>query len=298
MANLQSYLGPEGVDVKMRETFHSTETGKQIGELDIAIRGEFGTSEFFVGIECRDRPANRPQGIPWIREIVGKRSQLGLDKMIAVSSTGFTADAEKYAEAENIELIALSALEENSIKDWLSLFEMTVREKRTAIAGFRFELIDSSQELPVGNFSPKRMTLIISPDAAPRSLFYVVKQRFDELGTSAFNTSLRIPAPLSIELDGLSYPLQYLAVNLITRPHIQTIKVLFNACKRLSDKKTIALTGTVRVTLQAKRYVLVIIVKKDRERETISWKLHAYDETGKETPLPQGQLTIQHIPPP
>jgi hypothetical protein len=73
MANLQSYLGPAGIDVKLREKFYNPESGKQIGEIDITVRGEFGASTFFFGIECRDRPADGPQGLPWIREIVGKK---------------------------------------------------------------------------------------------------------------------------------------------------------------------------------------------------------------------------------
>ena len=77
MANLQSYLGPEGVDVKLRERFRNRASGKPIGEIDITVRGDFGTSKFFWGIECRDRPADGPQGLPWIREIVGKKQQLG-----------------------------------------------------------------------------------------------------------------------------------------------------------------------------------------------------------------------------
>jgi hypothetical protein len=76
MANLQSYLGPAGIDVKLREKFYNPESGKQIGEIDITVRGEFGASTFFFGIECRNRPADGPQGLPWIREIVGKKTNL------------------------------------------------------------------------------------------------------------------------------------------------------------------------------------------------------------------------------
>ena len=40
MANLQSYLGPKGVDVKLRERFYNKVSGKQIGEIDITVRGD------------------------------------------------------------------------------------------------------------------------------------------------------------------------------------------------------------------------------------------------------------------
>ena len=93
MANLQSYLGPQGADVRLREKFYNPETGRQIGELDITVRGDFGASKFFCAIECRDRPADGPQGLPWITQILGKKRLLNPDKMIAVSSTGFTDDA-------------------------------------------------------------------------------------------------------------------------------------------------------------------------------------------------------------
>jgi hypothetical protein len=66
MANLQAYLGPEGVSIKLRERFYGSETGKQIGEIDVTVRGEFGISKFAselsvgTGPQTTARPALDP----------------------------------------------------------------------------------------------------------------------------------------------------------------------------------------------------------------------------------------------
>ena len=80
VVNLQSYLGPQGADVRLREKFYNSETGKQIGEIDITVRGDFGASKFFFAIECRDRPAEGPQGLPRITQILGRKDCLSLTK--------------------------------------------------------------------------------------------------------------------------------------------------------------------------------------------------------------------------
>ena len=97
---ISNLLRPQGADVRLREKSYNPETGKQIGELDITVRGDFGASTFFCAIECRDRPAEGPQGLSWITQIVGKKRLLNPDKMIGVSGTGFTDDTQASAAAE------------------------------------------------------------------------------------------------------------------------------------------------------------------------------------------------------
>src|SRR5205809_423690 len=92
VAQLEGLLAPEGIVVTSPEVFR--QNGKIIAEIDVTLRGKFGSSEIFVGLECRARPGDGPQGVPWIRDIKGKKDQCGVDKMIAVSTTGFVPGAE------------------------------------------------------------------------------------------------------------------------------------------------------------------------------------------------------------
>ena len=92
---IERTLSSDEVTITSPERFYSS--GKQIGEIDITIRGKFGSSIIFVGIECRDRPSDGPQGIDWIELIAGKKSLLKVDKMVAVSTTGFRTEAVEAA---------------------------------------------------------------------------------------------------------------------------------------------------------------------------------------------------------
>ena len=48
-----------------------------------------------VILECRDRGG--VQDVSWIDQVVGKRDDVGADKAIAVSQSGFTGAAQKHA---------------------------------------------------------------------------------------------------------------------------------------------------------------------------------------------------------
>src|SRR5262245_29714912 len=100
--HLEQFIVPEGVQVTSPEEFYDS-TGQKIAEIDVTLRGKFGSAVIFIGIECRDRPAEGQQGAPWIREIHGKKEQLDVDKMLAVSTTGFTDPAVQAAEELGIE---------------------------------------------------------------------------------------------------------------------------------------------------------------------------------------------------
>ena len=63
--HLQEQLVPEGVVVRSLEEFRDA-NGKKQGEIDVTPQGHFGSWRIFVEIECRDRPADGPQGDDWI----------------------------------------------------------------------------------------------------------------------------------------------------------------------------------------------------------------------------------------
>jgi hypothetical protein len=101
---LQKLLASDGITVTRNEKFRSK--GKQVGEVDVVLRGKFGSTNMVVGIECRDRKG--PQGRDWIQQIMGKRDDLaefGFRHWIAVSSSGFASTAEALAKKANIELL-------------------------------------------------------------------------------------------------------------------------------------------------------------------------------------------------
>ena len=112
--NLQEFLANEEITVTSPEEFH--EDGKKIGEIDVTLRGKFGSGSIFVGIECRDRA--KPQGRDWIREIYGKKDDLNVDKMIAVSSSGFAGPAINLAKEVGIDLLTIEDASRIDLNDW------------------------------------------------------------------------------------------------------------------------------------------------------------------------------------
>lgn len=91
--------------------------GEDLREVDTLLFVDMGFFRLTVAIESRDH--NRKQSIQWIDELDGKYRQLDVDKVIAVSSSGFTKSAMRKAADCGI---LLYSLEEALSNDWPSSF--------------------------------------------------------------------------------------------------------------------------------------------------------------------------------
>ncbi len=78
-------------------------------EIDILITKQTFGSAIRIALECRDH--RRPQTVQWIRELADKRHSMGIDKVFAVSTSGFTATARAKAADSGIELLTLEQAE-------------------------------------------------------------------------------------------------------------------------------------------------------------------------------------------
>lgn len=75
-------------------------------EIDILFEQSVAGVTLRLAIECRDR--SRPSDVEWIDGLIGKFTNLPIDKVIAVSRRGFSEAAKRKAWASNIELRVLS----------------------------------------------------------------------------------------------------------------------------------------------------------------------------------------------
>jgi hypothetical protein len=82
-------------------------------EIDILIEYKIAGIELKIAVECRDR--SRDETVEWIDALVGKYSRLRVNKIVAVSSSGFSGEAERKAHAHNIDTITA---EEAARVDW------------------------------------------------------------------------------------------------------------------------------------------------------------------------------------
>lgn len=116
-----------------------TESGilidKQTGaktEVDIIV--ETVVNEFPVIISLEVRARKRPATVEWVREMLGKHSTLQTNKLILVSKSGFTKEAEDKAKENEIE--TLNIVEAN-LFDWSSKIKTLVEKTGLHIASFK-----------------------------------------------------------------------------------------------------------------------------------------------------------------
>jgi sporulation protein YlmC with PRC-barrel domain len=110
-----------GAGVKVTESVELEEYADSSDrEVDILIEAELNGHPVRMALECRDR--SRPQDKEWIDSLIGKFRDLKIDRVIAISSSGFTRGALQKASQVNIGTLSL---QEASQADWPSEFIRT-----------------------------------------------------------------------------------------------------------------------------------------------------------------------------
>lgn len=107
-------------------------------EVDILLEGEINTHSITVAIEVTDR--KRPVGTPWVEGMIGKHKSLPTDKLILVSSSGFTKPAQKKA-------LVLGAVPIDTSKGDRKFRELL--EQATYIQGVRVEALVFVDDRPI-----------------------------------------------------------------------------------------------------------------------------------------------------
>jgi hypothetical protein len=110
---VERYLAKEAVITESKFLIDK-QTGSPV-EVDIVIESSIGGLPLIIGIECTAK--NRPATVEWVREMVGKHSNLPIDKTILVSKSGFTQEAAAKAQACGFVAITLKEVQNT---DWLS----------------------------------------------------------------------------------------------------------------------------------------------------------------------------------
>jgi len=122
MINELEALGSLGLQIKSPDFIKDNVTGEP-REVDISIRGEINSYQILIVIECRDRKAK--QGVEWIEQVSCKTQDIGANKVIAVSSSGFTASAKEKAKVKNIILNTFEEFNPNQVFELLNIHEIT-----------------------------------------------------------------------------------------------------------------------------------------------------------------------------
>lgn len=121
VALLERAFLPIGFTVEQRKPVFN-ESKVQIAELDILVKGNVGSVEYKMLVECRDRPSEGAAPAAWIEQLVGRRNRLKVDTIVAVSTTGFAPGAVEFAAEANIRLREFTRLEFTDVVSWLPMF--------------------------------------------------------------------------------------------------------------------------------------------------------------------------------
>lgn len=109
-----------GSDAVVTESAELLEpTSGALREIDVLIERVTGDMAVRVAVECRDRAAK--DDVMWVDQVIGKFADLPVNKVILISSSGFTESAARKAAAHSIEVCTVEALSE---KDWPKEFTL------------------------------------------------------------------------------------------------------------------------------------------------------------------------------
>lgn len=106
VAAIERQLAPLGAVVTESKLIKEKNSDTE-REVDIAIESQVGQHRVLIAVECRDR--SRPENLEWIDGLIGKYRDLPVEKVVAVSRSGFTRTATKKAKEVNISTVTLEA---------------------------------------------------------------------------------------------------------------------------------------------------------------------------------------------
>ncbi|AKB49808.1 hypothetical protein MSBRW_0555 [Methanosarcina barkeri str. Wiesmoor] len=139
--------GLSGTDVKITSPdFIEDIVIEDKREVDVSLRFNMGSHDFLLVFECRDR--KNTEDVTWIEQLATKRDDICVNKLIAVSSNGFSNNARKKAHAKNIELRTLKEIDPKEIFGWFQVTEIDVINLRwSLIRAFivKHESLDTTQ---------------------------------------------------------------------------------------------------------------------------------------------------------
>lgn len=172
-------------------------------EVDLLLECEVAGLKMRIAVECRDR--RRTDSVEWIDSLIGKYRDLEVDKIIAMSTSGFITATEAKARSNRIEIRTFKDL---SKTDWPGEFT------KLAVGNFRLkiqqvtpsiELDVDEQNKPCGLSAASKVVLCKNEEATlSEFLRYLYEEvalaRFREFLDAEFTNIYKSVADLSVPL--------------------------------------------------------------------------------------------------
>jgi len=109
---IHQLLEVEGSTVTWNDHIPDPDNPSQPRQIDISIRRDSSLTL----VECRIH--KQPQDVTWIEELMGRRTSLNADAVIAVSASGFTTTAREKANRHGIHLRDFATLSREEVQNW------------------------------------------------------------------------------------------------------------------------------------------------------------------------------------
>jgi len=150
-----------GADVTWDDHIPDPDNQAQARQIDVSIRRDGKLTL----VECRDQQCR--QDVQWIEELMGRRTSLAADAVIAVSSSGFTTGALKKAKRHGVVPRDLKQLTDAEVRAWGQQIALTL---------YFYEYFDMEvslffDETSIANLNATAVELELRRHPAMQSLF-------------------------------------------------------------------------------------------------------------------------------
>jgi len=132
----QEVLTPEGWKITWDDSIVGNISGRP-RQIDISLKCETDELPVLFIIECRDRGT---EDITWIDSLIGKGLDVGANRIIAVSSKGFSAPSYDYASNTIVELRTLHDISPDEILDWVRFNKIRILNKHFTYQTILFDI--------------------------------------------------------------------------------------------------------------------------------------------------------------
>ena len=183
-------LEQQDATVTWNEKLPDPDNPDQARQIDVAIRRQ----DSLTIVECRIHRA--PQDVMWIEQLMGRRTSLCADAVIAVSASGFTEGARAKAARYGIILRDFATLTQEEIRDW-------GKQKRVQLCFFEFTDSMLVLRLPSAPAKPYAITDYLGNPVNWRGLFESVMRRLEgdealDRSGSAAQCEMEFNAPIFV----------------------------------------------------------------------------------------------------
>lgn len=119
--SLEKLLLPEGIKIERNIRLPDKDTTSGTREVDILLTMQIAHYEMKVGIECRDR--NDTNDIAWMDSLIRRKEDLGLSRVVGVSTSEFSGPMIEKAKKHDITLRNLNPIDIAELSEWFEISE-------------------------------------------------------------------------------------------------------------------------------------------------------------------------------